>query len=377
MSNKIITVDSTIEDQNLNNYDLLRIAFNNNWISENELILMTELDAIFSSSDLEDYFDNLEHIIMRDEMDVDPQFVNTDLTSLFMENSIKYLKNLGLILDEEEASNIGLYRLSIIVRAINLLNSVPEDLVITIMGILQEREEYGNLETLYNLLNTIEPAVTTELFFKIVKDVYPNFFTILENAVKEIIKRMNLEGNEDTMDVGNRRIGDIVQRILNVLSTHTKDKKIFPGDENKFKLYENIYTILMLPDDFFRALLDTNQDFFALEYKEKIKELNIVLEKYKDKDPIEKLYVLFYNLSALITLSLADRILNNDFDKQTIKNKIMSDGIKIFNTLELNNIDKIISIYVNEILDILEEAGYTEYLLNRFKTLRGADNERQ
>jgi len=377
MSDKKVLIDSTLEDQSLSNYDLLKIAYNNKWISETELTIMAELDSIFSSTDLEDYFADLEYILMRDEIDIDPQFLNTDLTSLYIEYSIKYLKNMGIMVDEDYATRLGLYNLSLFIKAVNLLNSVPEDLALTLLGILQEKANYSNKELLFNLINTVEPNITIEMFFEMIEDVYPNFFNVLESNINKIVKDMNLEGNEDTMDVNTERVGNVVTNLLNVLNDTLKNEKLFLKEGNtKYKLCENVFSFMLLPIDFLKIIKNFNNDFFNTEYTETIKRLNIALERYKDRTPIEKLPVLFYNLSCLLVISMYSGLLENNFIEQDIKTKVKSDGVKVFTMLELNNIDRIIDLYVNEIMEIFKKSGYIDFVKQMMNKLNiGADNE--
>ena len=373
-----ITIDSTIPES-LNNEDLLKTAFNNKWITERELQIMSELDVLFSPLEMEGYYNELENLIMADEIDVDPQFANTTLTSIFLRYSLNYIKNMGVLIDEGAASEIGLYKLSVLVNSLNNLNSIPEDLIPTLSGILENKDQYDKVELLYVLLNAVESSIDTTIIFKTVIDVYPNFFTFIENAINNIVEES--ENNFKPLNNSNKRVGELVSTILTYLNKETTNTKLFPTDDNistKYKFSEMVYAILLAPDSFYSIILNSNKDFYNRSYKETKKEINLLLGNIELKSPIEQLGYIFYNLSTLIVYKFMDTIINEDIIdiNTTLKEigvKVKSDAYGIFKLLPIKSINNIISIYVDKIIEILNTVDYFIFLLTKIQRLKNGE----
>ena len=308
----------------------------NRWCSDEVLQNLAILDVILTEGEIFEYENELDALLGREEMLIDDVTICTDISNIFKKYALQYVTKFGIIVDDEMFLNLSLPIITDFLETLKNLNNVPEDLIINIAGILENRDEYTDEDILINIINTLNPEFSHIWLGKLIIDVSDKFIPTLKERINSLVTGddTNIESNEISEDLLKRNTDlfvNILDNIKNDLGSECKIGTVIPQtllNKDIIKFYKKFgkYEISML----YKAL--------QLEF-----------------DPDKPELIIFKYISDLLPIYI---MLDNSFNLDNVKSEIsfyLDSLINYKNPEWLNST-------INKLYKILEITGYLKYI---------------
>jgi len=179
---------------------------------------------IFDTVGYKDYLEDVEEIVQKgDGVDGDPSTLVDELTVALKKNSINYIKQYGIIVDEEHAYNVGLSFYGDLMLALTSIPGMDISQAVYIDNVLNSDEIEDSSEKLFNILQVFNPMLDIHKYYYIVDKVYPQLLERIGNIVKNVLS--NTDNTIDEYD-----INELLDTIIKIIDLFVKNEaKVVPS----------------------------------------------------------------------------------------------------------------------------------------------------
>jgi len=314
----------------------LSLIKHNRWCSDEVIQNLALIDIILTEAEIFEHENELDMLLGKEEMLIDNVTICNDITNIFKKHALNYVTRFGIIVDDEMFLDLPLPIVADFLETLRSLNNIPEDLIINISGILDNRDEYSDLDVFINILNALNPNFSYLWLGRLIRDISNKLIP----KIREKINTFTTNNNTDSKD--NVDIEEIkkenVELFINILDTIKREL----GTEYKIGI---IIPQTLLNKD----IIKFYKKFGKYEISTLYKTLELEYEPNKPEP------ILFKYISDLLPLYF---LINNDSNLDNMKNEF---SFYVESLVGYKNPEWINKTF-KKLFSILQTTGYLNYL---------------